>query len=143
MTYATQADIEELYGADALYVADRDGDGTAEAGAVTRAIEEAAAEIDSHIGARYTLPLAQTPPILRRICVDIAIYRLALSHDALSEEMRVRYDDAVKHLVRLAKGDASLNLPADPDAGDDFGAPQPIVSSGPERLFSRDKTRGL
>lgn len=144
MTYATQTDITERYGEDILYVADRDGDGQADADAVTRALGDAAAEIDSFIGVRYPLPLSETPPILRRLCVDIAIYRLALSHDVLSDEMRARYQGAIDHLKRIGDGKASLNLPGPAgEDGESFDAPQPIVAEGPERLFSRDKMRGL
>jgi phage gp36-like protein len=36
MAYATQADIVEIYSEDALYVADRDGDGVIDTDAVER-----------------------------------------------------------------------------------------------------------
>lgn len=39
MAYATQADIITIYSADALHVADRDGDGVIDADAVTRALD--------------------------------------------------------------------------------------------------------
>lgn len=147
MPYATKADIEELYGADALFAADHDGDGVAEDAPVLRAIEEADAEIDSSIGVRYPLPLAETPRILRRLSVDIAIYRLALSRDVLTEELRTRYEDATKTLDAIATGKKSLNLAAPDSGGDDdgpsFEAPRPIVQTGPEREFSREKMRDL
>lgn len=143
MAYATQGDIAELYGPHALHVADRDGDGLADAAAVTRALEGASDEIDSYLAVRYRLPLAQPPRILRQHAVDIALYRLALSADVLSEEHRRRYEDAIAALKRIAKGEAALVMPVDPEAEDDGQGPRPIVSGGPERIFSRDKMRGL
>lgn len=143
MAYATQADIAELYGPHALHVADRDGDGLADTSAVTRALEGAKDEIDTYLGVRYRLPLTQPPRILRQYAVDIALYRLALTADVLSDEHRRRYEDAIGALKRIAKGEAALVLPADPEAEDDGHGPRPIVSGGPERIFSREKMRGL
>lgn len=144
--YAVQADIEAIYSQDALYIADRDGDGVVDADAVARALTTASGEIDSYIGVRYTLPLEAAPELLKQFCVDIAIYRLALSRDVLSEEHRRRYEDTIRHLDKIAKGTASLNLPGpvDPDTGEATQAPpRPIVSDGPPRAFTRENMRGL
>jgi phage gp36-like protein len=149
MAYAVQNDITELYSPDALYVADRDGDGVPDAGAITRALKLASSEIDSYLGVRLSLPLAETPDLLVQFCVDIALYRLALSRDVLSDEHRKRYDDTIKHLKDIARGSATLNItqttsgetgetgePTVPDR------PRPIVVGGPEREFTRAKLRG-
>jgi phage gp36-like protein len=146
MTYATAADIADIYGADALLVADRDGDGMADTVAVDRALDAASEEIDSHVGVRYRLPLPAVPGLLRQLAVDIALYRLAATADVQSENHRTRYEDALATLKRIADGKATLVLPAlpdaDPNADSDTG-PRPIVTGGPERLFSRDQMRGL
>ena len=151
MAYATQDDIITLYSEDALYVADRDGDGVVEADSVARALTSASGEIDSYIGVRYGLPLVvaegdAASELLKQFCVDIAIYRLALARDVLSEEHRRRYEDTIKHLDKIAKGTASLNLPGpvDPDTGEvTQTSPRPIVAGGPAREFTREKMRGL
>lgn len=145
MTYATQADIVTLYSPDALHVADRDGDGVPDAGAVARALDLASAEIDSYIGARYRLPLEEPPAILMQYAVDIALYRLALSRDVASTEHRTRYDDARAALKDLSNGKSVLVFPggADGDDTDAVAEPRPIVSGGPERQFTRDKMAGL
>lgn len=142
MPYAADADIVELYGPDALTVADRDGDGIPDFGAVARALADAGDEIDSFLAVRYSLPLAATPGIVRRLCVDIAVYRLALSADVLTDEHRRRYEDALAHLKRLAKGEAVLPLPAE---GEDSltAGPRPVVTGGPARLFSRAELRDI
>jgi len=151
MPYATQADIEALYGADALTgVADRDGDGVADAGAVAAALVRASDEIDLHVGAAYALPLAATPPQLVQLACDIALYRLALDGGVRTDEHRTRYDDAVAVLKRIADGKARLSFPPDPgapppDPGDPFSGqgPRPVVTAGPPRLFSRATLRDL
>ena len=145
MAYATQADIVTLYSEDALYVADRDGDGVADADAITRALSSASAEIDSHLAVRYKLPLQEPPETLVQYCVDIALYRLASSRDVLSAEHRTRYEDALKALKDIGAGRAALVFPggADGDDPEEPTGPRPIVSHGPEREFTRDKMKGL
>lgn len=145
MAYATIDDITDLYGADALYVADRDQDGAADTAAVDRALSSSSAEIDTYIGVRYALPLAEVPEFLKTVCVDIAVYRLALSADVLSEEHRRRYEDALNFLKRVADGKAALQFASSAPTEDGTPAPgpRPIVMEGPERLFSREKTRDI
>lgn len=147
MIYATQNDIVEAYSEDALYVADRDGDGVVDAVAVSAALARASEEIDSYIAVRYPLPLAETPGLLKGFCIDIALYRLASTRNVVSEEHRQRYEDAIKHLEKIAKGIAALPVAA-ADGEEEEGAlavtgPRPIVVGGPERLFTREKMRGL
>ncbi|TRD18390.1 gp436 family protein [Palleronia caenipelagi] len=146
MAYATQDDIVTLYSEDALFVADRDDDGVADAVAIDRALDYASGEIDSYLAARYTLPLPTALPLLSQFCVDIALYRLALARDVLTEEHRRRYEDTLKHLKDIARGVAALNLPApiDPETGaaEETG-PNAVLITGPERVFTRDRMRGL
>lgn len=146
MAYATKTDIITIYSQDALYVADRDGDGVVDDAAVDRALTSASGEIDSYLGVRYALPIEAELDLLKQFCVDIALYRLALARDVLSEEHRRRYEDTIKHLKEIAKGTASLNLPGpiDPDTGQpESVTPRPIVTAGPPREFTREKMREL
>jgi phage gp36-like protein len=146
MAYATQSDIEELYSRDALYVADRDGDGAPDSAAVAKALGAASDEIDTYVGVRYPLPLDGTTPILTQLCVDMALYRLAQARHVLTEEHRTRYEDAIALLTKISMGKATLNLPKapDPETGEPIStAPRPIVAGGPERLFTRQQMRGL
>lgn len=145
MAYATRQNIVDLYGEDALFAADRDGDGVTEDAAIDAALARASSEIDTYIGVRYELPLAANPDSLIQPCVDIALYRLAHDAAARSDEDRTRYEDAVKFLTRISKGEATLNLPppGEGEPGADLEGPRPIVTSGPPRIFSRDETRGL
>ncbi|MEM1344857.1 MAG: DUF1320 domain-containing protein [Pseudomonadota bacterium] len=145
MAYATRADIETIYGADTLArVADRDFDEVIDDAAVDAALARASAEMDGYIRSRYALPLAEEQPLLVQPCIDIAIYRLAQSGAGRTDEDRTRYEDAVKLMDRISKGKVELVLPPPPggDATEGLG-PQPVVIEGPERLFSREKLRGI
>lgn len=150
MPYASQTDIVDLYGANALVVADRDGDGVPDAEAVARALNLSSGEMDTYIGRRYSLPLPaltdSSAAHLTQLCVDIAVYRLALSQDVATTEHRIRYEDALSVLTKIADGRAALSLapPATGEEGEsEVTGPQPIVAGGPERLFSREKMRDL
>lgn len=146
MAYATRTDIEDLYGAAALYVADRDGDGVPEDAAIDRALDDASAEIDAYLRVLYDTPVAPVPQLLVQLTCDVALYRLAQTGDVRTEEHRTRYEDALKTLARLAEGKMKLPPPppsTDPDAPAALDGPRVIVATGPERLFSRDQTGGL
>jgi phage gp36-like protein len=146
MPYAHEADIAELYGANALVVADHDRDGVPDHTAVLRSMEYASAEIDSYLATRHNLPLVEVPLRIKQLCVDIAIYRLALSGEMMTEEIEKRYELALSALRDLATGKANLVFTTAPGGNGpegDFTGPSPIVTAGSERIFSRDKMRGL
>ncbi|MDI3259693.1 MAG: DUF1320 domain-containing protein [Sinobacteraceae bacterium] len=150
MAYATLQDVLDLEGEDTLYAAaDRDRDGTlnaAETLAVSDALDAGAAEMDSYIGQRFDLPLPSAPPWAKRLNIDIALYRLARSADALTNELRQRYEDAIAFLKNVATGRAGLALPAiDMPAGDDTGeikGGDPLIQAAP-RVFLRGARGGV
>ncbi|WP_282094320.1 gp436 family protein [Epibacterium ulvae] len=144
MAYAIQNDIVTLYSQDALFVADRDGDGTPDADAIARALDAATSEIDSYIGVRFALPLPEPDELLKQFCVDIALYRLAASADVQTEEHRTRYKDAIHHLKDVSRGAATLKTGLQSDGESSVGdRPRPIVAAGPERQFTRAHMRGF
>ena len=136
--YATTQDIITAYGEDAL-IAAMDDDAVVHEPTVTAALEKATAEIDSYIADRYPLPLPSTPARLRDICVDIATYKFSQTADVLTDEIRQRYEDAVKWLDKVASGRVSLGLPK--AAGQKSA--KAVVVSGPKPLFSRQSLKGL
>lgn len=119
MIYATEADIVDLYSEETLLDTLRDPDAD-RATAVPKAIAAASAEIDGYLSARYQLPLANSPDVLRRPAIDITLYVLASTHTRLTDELRKRYEDAVAFLSRLAKGTAGLGA-AEPRVDDGAG----------------------
>lgn len=107
MTYATQTDLIERFGE--LELAQRTNRvdrATIDTVVLGRALADADAEIDSYLATRYTLPLSSTPPVVNRLACDITRYRLF--DDGVPETVRVRYQDAVSVLKRLASGDMLL-----------------------------------
>lgn len=73
--------------------------------------QDASAEIDSYLAARYSLPLPTVPPVLSRLACDLTRYYLY--DDAAPEQVRQRYEDAIKLLNHLATGVVSLGLPTE------------------------------
>jgi len=119
-TYATAIDIERIYGRYLLdAVADRDTSGIQDQDAIESALITATDEINAYIGSRYSVPLNPVPPYIRQMCVDIAVYRLALDVGPRTDEMRLRYDDHIKYLKDVAAGRVDLPgfVPTDPGDG--------------------------
>lgn len=108
--YATS---EELIGSTQPYlVSQLTGTEEPDTVAIDRALDDASAEIDGYVGSRYSLPLPTVPEILRRICIDIALYRLMNFRSVGDvEDSRKRYEDAVRFLKDLIRGDVSLGMP--------------------------------
>ena len=116
MAYAALETLIKQYGLDAvLLVADRDQDGDIDADVVEKALADATAEIDTYVGAKHRLPLPSVPPVLERLCCDIALYRMSAEGGNATEEKRKRYEDAVSLLNRIADGRVSLGMPTPPE----------------------------
>ncbi|WP_027366938.1 gp436 family protein [Desulfocurvibacter africanus] len=131
MSYASQQDIVDRYGEEALVLlADRDNDGVADPDVIAQTLADADAEIDAYLAARYQLPLATVPAVLKRLAVDIVVYRLAADAGTGTEERRQRYEDAVDLLKRISTGQASLGL-AEAPASTGGGV---HMTSGPRRF---------
>lgn len=107
MTYATQADLVDRFGElELAQRTDRTNGTVIDTVVLGRALADADAEIDSYLATRYTLPLASTPVVVTRLACDMTRYRLY--DDGVPETVRVRYQDAVSLLKRLASGDVQL-----------------------------------
>ncbi len=132
MPYATRQDYIRRFGiAELVQLVDRDQDDVEDPGVLDGAFADADAEIDSYLSARYALPLASVPPALARIACDIARYRL---HDnRATEEVRVRYTDAVRFLNSLASGAVQLGLAAPVASSADDAVP---IFTASDRVFS-------
>lgn len=135
MPYVTQAEYEEAYTADELaQLADRDGLGVPDPGVVAAAIERAAGIIDSYLRARFTLPLAETPDLVRECALRIMRYVLAGDH--ASDRMKDDYDQALKWLSEIRDGKMDVGLtPSDTSPEATGGGPR--IAQGPA-VFDRD-----
>ncbi len=140
MPYAVEQDIIDRYGETFHILSfDKDADEAADEDVVTNAIADATAEIDSYVGSRYSLPLDETPDILKRLCVDIAVYRGSAEAGTVTDEKRRRYDDALAWLKDLAKGVASLGSVEEPASI--TGSAELVAPN--TRIFTRTTMRGL
>lgn len=116
MPYASADDIAEMYGEQLLLrIADPDDTGNFDVGIVNANLEQADDVIDAYLSSRYTLPLNSVPGILKTCAIDIAVYKMAHNRLPRTDEMRVRYEDALRMLELIAKGTIGLGLPLDGD----------------------------
>lgn len=74
-------------------------------------IDAAHAEVDAYLGARYELPLPTLPASLKPVLCDIARYRMA-GGERTTEQIALRYEQAVRFLKMVAQGTVSLGIEA-------------------------------
>lgn len=118
MGYATKEDIDELYGTDLLVkIADYDRDGTPDPLVVDKGLQAADEICDAYLSAQYTIPVVPTPGVVKNCAIDIAVYKIALGRGGRTDEMRVRYEDALALLEKISTGKVGLGLP--PTTGTD------------------------
>ena len=135
MAYAALVDLQIRYGeAEILQLSDRDSDGGHDSGVIDAALADASGEMDGYLSVRYSLPLAQVPIMLSRICCDIARYRL-WSDDA-TDQIRKRYEDAIADLGKIASGAIQLPL------GDDDAAAVVPATPGSRVVYFTDEALG-
>jgi len=107
-----------------------------------QALDDASAEIDGYLGGRFTLPLTDVPEVLNRLSCDVAMYRLQCLrpiHDVA--DARLRYDDAIAMLTKVAAGEITLGVGA--DGLETQISPRDEENIGPKRVFSRKRMRGF
>lgn len=134
MPYATQADLEDAFGAtEILQIADRDGDGLPDAGLLAAISERAYSFINGYLAGRYALPLsAPYPPVI--IAASCDLERYWLYDDAATERVREGFEDVIAWLKDVDAGRVLLQLPA---ATESLAAGSPDYSA-PNRVFSAD-----
>jgi phage gp36-like protein len=107
MTYATQQDLVDRFGATELkQLTDPAAGATIDATVVARALADADAEIDTRLAAYYALPLAVVPAVMVRVAADLARYYL---WDArATDQVRNRFKDAIGLLDKIGSGAVQL-----------------------------------
>ncbi|WP_316207399.1 DUF1320 domain-containing protein [Bradyrhizobium sp. SZCCHNR3118] len=112
MGYATKDDIDELYGTDLLVkIADYNRDGQPDPEVIDKALLAADEICNAYLSAEYTVPVVPTPGVVRTCAIDIAVYKIALPRGGRTDEMRLRYEDALKLLEKISTGKVGLGLP--------------------------------
>ena len=138
MAYAIVADMVARFGdLEVIEITDRNADGLIDEDVAAVALEDATAEINGYL-TRYKLPFVDVPTILKRLCCDIARYRLsATSHVQITGEIERRYRIDVLNLLKgLAKGEVSLGIEED---GDEVATGDVVqFVNAKNRIFARD-----
>jgi phage gp36-like protein len=143
MAYATQTQMIERFGErELIELTDRaePPSGEIDAAVLVRALDDASAFIDGYLGKVAALPLAAPPPILSKLCADVA--RLYLHGEAAAKDAPVRlaHDAAVRWLTDAARGLVSLGDGTTGDMAQE--APDVIQFDGPGRVFTRESMKG-
>lgn len=139
MAYATQTDITSRYSMTELLIsADRDNNGTLDAGIVAQALDDATSEIDAYLSARVQVPLLVVPDFIKRICVDIAVYRMSENAASLTDEKRRRFDDAILMLSKASSGDVMI-----PGTNTSDASPNSVEFSTSRKDWTRSKSKGM
>lgn len=111
MLYASVQDITNRYALDFLHtIVDESDEKSLNTTAIQKALLDASGLIDSYLSIRYTIPLVTYPDLLKRLCVDIALYWLSPDAGTATEEKRQRYEDALAWLERIAQGKTGLGI---------------------------------
>ena len=133
MTYATQQDLIDRFGSqEILELTDRGGFNVIDTTVVSRALDDATAEINGYLAAQYALPLVSIPTVLARLCSDIARYYLF--DDRVTEAVKMRYDSAIKFLKSVSMGQVSLGIDTASNKVASSGA---VSITGGNRTFDR------
>ena len=112
---------------------------------IEAAAEDAQAEIDGYLAKRYAVPLTRVPKVISKYAKDIAVYnlvsRIGVGTEADREQNDLeRYKFALKFLQLAAAGTVSIGADSEsPSAASATG----FQMSGPQRIFSRDRMRGM
>ncbi|MGM0913758.1 MAG: gp436 family protein [Pseudomonadota bacterium] len=119
MSYITLQDLTRRFGESEILALADDGTGQVDQEEIDRAIEDAGGEIDGYVaGGGYTVPLSPVPKIVASYACDIARYRLY--DDAATEQVTKRYEDAIRFLRMVAKGEVLLGIGTE-DGGETAG----------------------
>ncbi|MBU1193967.1 MAG: DUF1320 domain-containing protein [Proteobacteria bacterium] len=141
MAYCTLNDIQDMMDEDEIIrFTDDTGAGTINTDVTDKAISGADALIDSYLASRYSVPVTPVPDILLNFAVDIAIYKICSRRSQAPEEVRTKYEDAIKWLEKVASGKVKISSAASAPASQSNDGP--VITTSP-RIFSRDSLRGF
>uniref|UniRef100_UPI0011A04266 gp436 family protein n=1 Tax=Yersinia rohdei TaxID=29485 RepID=UPI0011A04266 len=107
--YATRQDMVDAFGErECISLTDRDFTGQIDDHVMDVKLTQASAEIDSYLAGRYPTPWPDTPGILVGRCCNIARYLLCGAGTQNTEDVRERYEDAIRYFERVAAGTVTL-----------------------------------
>ncbi len=139
MAYSTQAEIEKaIPQTNLVQLTDDAGSGTVDTAIVTEAITWADDLIDSHLRAKYTVPLSAAPSIIKTISVDLSVFFLYRRRfeTELPEGIEERYQKATKLLEKIQRGIIDLGITV--GSGDTTGSDWRVNKTANDRQFGQD-----
>jgi phage gp36-like protein len=146
MSYVTQANLENRFGAGDLKAwTDDDASGSIDTTVVAAAITETEGLINGAAGQHYVTPLSLsdsgTAALIRLHAVSIAAYLLASRRpEAVADNVRTQYEDALKWLERLRDGKEYLAGETTVSAAKPAGG---VIIDGGSGVVTRDSMDGL
>lgn len=116
MAYITQANLTgELSEVELMQLTDDERIGAINVSRVAEEIDNACTEIDTFLGARYTVPLAlPLPGSVKGWAVKIAVYLLYLRRHRVPPDVRIAYEDVIARLKDVRDGKMSLGIEPPP-----------------------------
>lgn len=148
--FATLAQVVARYPNEATILAADETTRQRDDARISAALDDGSAEIRGILFSRYTeaelgnLSTASAE-ILRLYCIDIGLYRVALSFGRSNERIKERYDAAIARLTAIATGKGALTFEggsAEPVDGGGPVSPNEALVVGPYRVFTRDRLSG-
>ncbi|WP_336801555.1 phage protein Gp36 family protein [Kaistia sp. MMO-174] len=152
--FATLAQVIARYPSEATILAADETTRLRDDARIEAALGDASAEIRSILFARYTeAELGRVTPasaeVLQLYCIDMALYRVALSFGRSNERVKERYEAAIARLTAIAIGKGALSIEGSASSGGDgpdgaagSGSPNEALVVGPERVLTRDRLVG-
>lgn len=115
MSYCTLDDLRNIV-PDNEMITITGGAGVIDRGRAATAILSASTKVNTYLHPRYSVPLEPVPEMIRDICADIAIYNLYSIRykNDLPNNIRNRYEDAMKILGQIAGGSVQLRVQEEP-----------------------------
>jgi len=111
MAYSVQADLENSISLSHLIeLTDDLSTGSIVETVITRAVEDADAEIDLYCRKKYTVPFTTIDDVIRKMSVDIAIYNLYSRRGSPPADRLARYLTVVEKLLAIRDGDLQLDI---------------------------------
>ncbi|HSA07668.1 MAG TPA: DUF1320 domain-containing protein [Candidatus Gastranaerophilales bacterium] len=113
MSYSTISDLQNRVSPDTLIqLTDDTGSGEIDSPKINSAISWADEIIDGYIRGRYTLPLAQTPGLIKNLSTELAVYWLYSRRmtTEIPESITAIYKDSLKILSDIQTGRVSIGV---------------------------------
>jgi phage gp36-like protein len=116
VAYITTQDLRDEVGEDKLVeLTDLDFTGVEDDGRAQKAIEYAEGTFEMYISGRYVVPVVPVTPLVRGICLDLAVfhfYKNSPVKEGIYEVRLAAHDRAIKKLEAISRGMVNLDAQA-------------------------------